>query len=72
VKNYVMRKFVFRGPSCAFICCVELKVAVLCHLCYFFLHTSSADSYCNISVREVFKISGFSLSVVKVQDCMTA
>jgi hypothetical protein len=41
-----MRKLVFRGPKCVFICCVELKVAVLCRL----FHT-----YPLRTVRPVFR-----------------
>jgi len=51
VKNYVMRKLMFRGPNSVFICCVELKIAVLCGLCYLSLHTYPfADSYDSYNV----------------------
>lgn len=71
VKNYVMRKLVFRGPNCVFICHVELKVAVLCRLCCTCIspHTSFADGYCIVLVRD---ISSFSCGVLKVPDCLTA
>jgi len=69
VKSYVMRKLVFRGSNCLFICCVELTIAVLCRLSCVSLHIYFADSHYNVLVRE---ISGFSCGVVKVLDCLTA
>lgn len=68
MKNYLMRKLVFRSPNCVFICCVEIKIAVPCRLCYISAHISFADSYYNVLARE---ISGFSRGVFKVLDCLT-
>jgi len=67
-ENYVVRKFVFRGPSCVFICCVKLKVTVPCRLCYISPHISFADIYCNVLVRE---ISGLNRGILKALDFLT-